>query len=201
MNAQRGFTLLELLVVMVLMAVLSAAAMSTINYAFDEDTAERHSARLAQLITLAAEEALLTGKEMGLRIEDRRYSFYRLDERAGQWVPLDDQKLFVPRSLPDHLALEVSVEGNVTDLSGRSADDDTAADPGIDADPETPTATGKDGAPAATSDPEQAPQVLFFSSGQTTPFTLRVRDQRDDQEWSLDVDLLGRVERQQQDEF
>lgn len=106
----RGFTLLELLVVMVMMAVISAAAISSLNYAFSDDTAKHEADRLAALIGLAAEEALLSGREIGLEFTDREYAFYRFDDRLGRWDAAEADGPFRARELDDHLAISLQLD-------------------------------------------------------------------------------------------
>lgn len=182
----RGFTLLELLVVMVLMGLLSAAAMTTINYAFTDDTADKHSERLAALVELAAEEALLTGRELGMRIDDDGYSFYRFEERQQAWTSIAEQKIFRNRPFPEHIEISLQLEGQAVVLADESADESANEE------------NGEVNNEVDDNDfADEPPQVMFFSSGQSTPFELEILDTRDDQRWQLSADLLGRVERKQ----
>lgn len=166
----RGFTLLEILVVMVLMAVLSAAAMTTLNYAFRGDDAETEARRIAALTALAAEEALLTGREYGLRIEDDALRFFIYDDDTRQWQPLDEDDTFRARPVPDTLDLDLVLEGQAVMLGGESADEADDAAEGA-----------------------EPPQLMFFSSGQITPFTLTVAEDNG-RAWIVTGDLLGRLE-------
>lgn len=168
----RGFTLIEVLVVMVLMALLTAAAMTTLNYAFRNDGAETEARRIAALSRLAAEEALLTGREYGLRIDDDRLRFFLFEDEVGQWQPLDEDNTFRPRPLPEDLDFDLVLEGQAVML-GQGAEDDKESD-------------NDDNAP-------EPPQLMFFSSGQITPFTLTVSE-ADGETWIIEGDLLGRLE-------
>lgn len=183
----RGFTLLELLVVMVMMGLMTAAAISTINYVFTDDTAEKHSERLAALVELAAEEALLTGRELGMRIDDDGYAFYQFDERAQAWSAINQQKVFRNRAFPEHIEISLRLEGQAVVLA---QEDDQEDQEGEETQPDEENSEDNDFA-------EEPPQLMFFSSGQTTPFTLEVLDTRDGKRWQLEIDLLGRVEREQ----
>ena len=186
MRLSRGFTLLELLVVMVMMGLMTAAAISTINYVFTDDTAEKHSERLAALVELASEEALLTGRELGMRIDDDGYAFYQFDERAQAWSAINEQKVFRNRTFPDHIEISLRLEGQAVVLAPDSEDSED--------DQEEDASESESGNNDFADDP---PQLMFFSSGQTTPFTLEVLDTRDSKRWQLETDLLGRVEREQ----
>lgn len=185
MPRSRGFTLLELLVVLVLMGLLTAAGMTTLQYTFDAETADKHAERLAALVALASEEALLTGRELGMRIDDNGYSFLYFSEREQAWTTISEAKTFRPRQLPEHIEVALELEGRTVEL-GSAGEDDAG-----DADDEAAGEADSDGDFAT--DP---PQVMFFSSGQSTPFRLDLMDTRDNSQWRLKVDLLGRVERE-----
>lgn len=158
---------------MVLMAVLTAAAMTTINYIVRDDDAKTEARRLAALIRLAAEEALLTGRELGLRIDADELRFYVFEDETGRWLVLDADDTFRPRAIPDHLDLDLVLEGQAVQLAAAAAPED-----------------GEDDVIYS------APQLMFLSSGEATPFTLTVREPGAET-WVLEGDLLGRVELQE----
>lgn len=171
MRSQRGFTLLELLVVVVLIAILTAAAVSTINFVARDGDPHTEARRLAALAGLAAEEALLTGREYGMRLDDDEIVFLLFDELSGQWQPLTEDDTFQPRPLPESLDFDLVIEGQAIVL-------------GADA-----------GATDAEEDVPAPPQLMFLSSGEITPFTLSISTQEIDGEtWIVEGDLLGRME-------
>ena len=173
MPRMRGFTLLELLVVVVLIAILTAAAISTINFVARDADPHTEARRIAALASLAAEEAVLTGREYGLRLDDDEITFLLFDELTGQWQRLTEDKIFHSRPVPDALDFDLVIEGQGIVLgteatSARQDDEDEAPDP---------------------------PQIMFLSSGEITPFTLTVSTQEIDGEtWAVEGDLLGRME-------
>jgi general secretion pathway protein H len=87
----RGFSLIELLVVMLVIGI--ALAMVSINGLPGAREGLRfETERLAQLLSLAREEAQVRGALIRLEVDDRRYIFSIL--RNNQWRPLlDDQDL------------------------------------------------------------------------------------------------------------
>ena len=87
---QKGFTLLELLVALVIAGVLVGVATLSIG-AFDRGL-RFEVERLAQLLYLAREEALVRGTPIRLQVDDERYRFIML--RDLRWQPiLDDRDL------------------------------------------------------------------------------------------------------------
>jgi len=84
---ERGFTLIELLVALVIAAV--AISMIAVNGLPGSQRGLRFEAeRLAQLLSLAREEAQVRGKPLRLQADDSGYRFLVLRER--QWLPLTD---------------------------------------------------------------------------------------------------------------
>jgi len=97
-----GFTLLELLVVLLVMAL--AAGLVGAMAQPDERTHLRVEAeRLAQLLDLAAEESRLTGNPIAWTADVARYRFWRWSEAAGWSEMLDDS--LRPRSLRPGLSI------------------------------------------------------------------------------------------------
>lgn len=88
--AAHGFTLVELLVVLVLVGVLLAVV--TLNVGGGADRALRFEAeRLAQLMTLAREEAQVGGQPLRLMATADRYAFQVRNGR--EWRPVADPDL------------------------------------------------------------------------------------------------------------
>lgn len=172
MPRSRGFTLLELLVVMVLIAILTAAAISTLKFVAKSADAKTEAHRVAALAGLAAEEALLTGREYGMRIDDEEVVFLLFDDAAGQWQLLADDDTFHPRPVPDAVEFDLVIEGQAISLTPPNEED-----------------TGEE-----DEDLAEPPQVIFLSSGEITPFTLTVQERDGEETWTVEADLLGRME-------
>ena len=95
----RGFSLIEILVVLVIVGVLALAIGIGINAAGGERQLAREGERLQALIVHACERAELGGREIGVRIDAGGYAFsvlglegWMADEstgelRARRWVP------------------------------------------------------------------------------------------------------------------
>ncbi|MFP5412257.1 MAG: GspH/FimT family pseudopilin [Gammaproteobacteria bacterium] len=89
-SSQRGFTLLELLVAIVIAGVLIGVATLSIG-GFDRGL-RFEADRLAQLLSLAREEALVRGAPIRLEADEERYRFAIWRDR--RWQPiLDDRDL------------------------------------------------------------------------------------------------------------
>jgi len=85
---ESGFTLLEILLVIVIMAVTSMmvapAYFSAISVSVDDE-----SRRLAQALRLASEEATLSGKMFRVRFRQHSYQFQSADQ-SGVWQSLQE---------------------------------------------------------------------------------------------------------------
>ena len=106
---QRGFTLIELLVVLVVMGI--ALGMVAVQLMPDERAALREEAqRLALLLENAEMEAQASGRPLAWSAENNGYRFWKKNG-YGEWVRLEDDAMFRPRTLPEGLHIaEVNVE-------------------------------------------------------------------------------------------
>jgi len=167
-RTQPGFTLLEILVVVLIVGIVATFAVIGIGGRSIDDRLDIEARRLNELLAFAAEEAVLQGAEYGLRVTTAGYEFVRLNPADGMWTPFDDGVLR-PRDLDEPFYLELSVDGR------RAAP----------ADPEA-------------IDPPPVPQVLLLSSGEVTAFSLTVRARSHPSWFTLDGDVLGRLKLERQ---
>jgi len=93
-----GFTLLEILLVIVIMAVTSMMVapsyFSAVSVSIDDE-----GKRLAQVLRLASEEATLSGDAFRVRFRQHSYQFQSADQE-GAWQTLQDRP-YQPHQLPE----------------------------------------------------------------------------------------------------
>lgn len=111
---QRGFTLLEIMVVLVIVGVLVSVTTIAFKGPNRVDALEDEGRRLSALIDLALQEAILQSREFSLDIDTHGYQFSQLvinEDGERNFVPLEEDKMFRARELPDDIELSAIVEG------------------------------------------------------------------------------------------
>ncbi|UVE19080.1 type II secretion system minor pseudopilin GspH [Pseudomonas sp. LS44] len=156
MRRAAGFTLIELLVVLVIIGSLVGLAVFSSGIAGPARALNNEAERLAGLIGLLSDEAVLDNREFGLRLSSSAYEVLRFEESSGKWRPLTGKKVY---QLPEWAELSFELEGQALALPGLVAkgEDDEKK-------------------PAADS----VPQLLILSSGELSPFRLRLGERRKD---------------------
>ena len=111
----RGFTLLELLVVLVIIGMMASYAVLQIPDHGDKAVREELE-RLRVLVRLAHDEAILDGGDFGLGFTDTGYAFYALDEESGKWAPLAADKTLRPREFPQAMIFQLTIDDQLVEL-------------------------------------------------------------------------------------
>lgn len=176
---QQGFTLLELMVVLVLIGVIVSMTLF-VKGRDGYDLAEEEARRLQALMRLATDESVLNNRELALEFHSDGYQFLAYDRRAGNWLPLAGRSPFRPRCLPGLVKMEVEMGGDGPAVLDRMGCD--GGEPG-EQDEE------------AQADPERVfYRVLFLSSGEMTPFRISLPIADRDEGFLLMGNLQGQVE-------
>lgn len=112
-----GFTLLEVLVVVLIIGIVLTFAVLAIGGDRRAEELERESRQFAELLRLGGEQAVLRGEEWAVQIEPEKYRFLVYDKDA--WQVLEDDELFRPRELAGDTRLELVIEGRAVELETR----------------------------------------------------------------------------------
>lgn len=156
MRRAQGFTLIELLVVLVIIGCLvSVAVLATGNPSSGRQLREEAD-RLAALMTLLVDEAVLEGREYGLLLDADSYQVLVHDNLSETWSR-DSSR--TRHAMPGWMRMELKLDGEALVLPALATPEDS------------PGGTNR------SSDEEPlAPQLLFLSSGELSPFTLRLEE-------------------------
>lgn len=165
----KGFTLVEILVVVVIMAVVISLAVLSIGTTGRDSQLDEESRRIEGLVGLLHERALLEGRDFGLRIEPAAYEFVVYDARHDRWTRLDQEHEFRHRDLPKGLSFRLELDSQVVVIKP------------VDR--------------KLSSDATPAPQLAIAASGEGTPFRLTLLRDGTPSKASVDGDALGKITR------
>lgn len=100
MLRQQGFTLIEILVVMVLITVVVSVMLLSINLSSPAKRIEAVADKLQQQLLLAYQTAVLQQREFGFSLTPQGYAFVEYQE--GEWF-ISEEKNLAPEILPEAL--------------------------------------------------------------------------------------------------
>jgi general secretion pathway protein H len=161
-----GFTLLELLVVVVIIGIISSMAVVSIHVLGGDHEMDQEAARLAAVLGQAREEAMLQGRDLGLRLDAQGYDFLRNDTRTERWIAVSDDPLLRERAMPDGVSLELQLESRDVQLKARAAQTEGQA---------------------------LTPQIVIQASGDLVPFEIQLRRAGTDEVRRVDGSADGQL--------
>ncbi|MDG1944839.1 MAG: type II secretion system protein [Halioglobus sp.] len=173
---QRGFSLLELLVTLMVIVLVTSLVSFTVSSGGEEIRLEATVRNLAEVASYALDEAQMTGVDYGLLLEEDSearvptYSYSWLERELDGWgAPVSGKDLFNKGGLPPEIELELELED--APLVELSLDEDRDAVEPV------------------------KPQIVFYASGEATVGAINVRERATgDLLWRIEWDLLGRFE-------
>lgn len=177
MKRNAGFTLIEIMLVLVLLATSAVAVVSTLpNNKRDE--VKEQALRFHHLAQLLGEDAMLNGVDYGIRIEPHQYHFLKLTQNG--WQPLDGVKFFTDVKLETGITTTVTIGGAWKDKDRLFKSDSMFKNDDI----------------FKKSDQEQKqlpPQIVVMASGEYTPFTVSFEVDKQHQFWQVVADEVGNL--------
>ena len=114
----KGFTLIEILVVLLIITVLAGVTIARLPAFAENADFETETRRLQLLFNMAHQESILDSAEFGFRLTDDGYKFLKFDDGSQSWK--DAENPFQERSLPDDLKLVVRAENEGFSLLGEN---------------------------------------------------------------------------------
>ena len=111
-----GFTLLEVMVVVVIIGILASFAVIQIAPNDPAEQIYNEARRLQAVLRQQWEEAVLLGQQRGLRFQPQQYSVVQLSEDRKQWRGQSGQHALPSHTLKSSIQIELSVEGRPLEL-------------------------------------------------------------------------------------
>jgi general secretion pathway protein H len=109
-SRSRGFTLIEIMIVVVIIGVISATVLLSVNLTGRDHDLEKESDRLLSLVNYAREQAELQTREYGVIFHDDGYQFLAWDARRGLWRQIYEDEVLRLRKLPSGLDVRLIVD-------------------------------------------------------------------------------------------
>ncbi|MGB5444780.1 MAG: type II secretion system minor pseudopilin GspH [Psychromonas sp.] len=169
-NKQHGFTLLEVMLVVLLIGMASLTVVMTLpNNLTSENNVSWQAQRFATVLKFAEDEALISGNELALVIEKNSYQFAVYNYEKQQWLAAVVGEIQGRIELPESINLEYSLADSVWgEIDNEEQDSFIEEQERVD----------------IIEDRQQSlkPQVYVMSSGEVSPFTLVFSDAENESE-------------------
>jgi general secretion pathway protein H len=153
-----------MMVVLVLIGIIFSFAVLSVGRDDQDEAMKRETRRLATLIDMANDEAVIRGEELAIHFSEKGYDFLVL--RVDGWQEPPDDQLLKPYKLPEGIRVRIEVEG---DPPGLGQKDKKAVD-------------------------TQTPQVYILSSGEMTPFSATFESEHSRVRYHLTASMLGKLD-------
>jgi len=159
-QCQSGFTLLEIMLVIVVMGMISVAVVMTLpSNLIAGDSVRWQAQRFSSILQFAEDEALISGNELGIEFTNNSYQFAVYDHQTKKWLAVNDIEMQDKIVLPETINIEYNLSNSAweelsSDKSDRFIDDQDR------------------GATGAEEPQSLNPQVYVMSSGEVSPFSL-----------------------------
>jgi len=200
-----GFTLLEILVVILIIGVVTAGMLLSMNFAGKDTELDTEGKRLLALMNYARDQAELQTRDYGIVFGQHGYAFVVYGVRTGVWRRVTEDDALRERKLPRGLGFQLTVDARPIVLGDKiNVPSAPAADAGSKSQPDrTPRPspeTGSEGTSDSASDSgsdmsskQFAPQVMIFSSGDLSSFKITLERPASGRSITLDENQDGDI--------
>lgn len=164
-TADTGFTLIEILIVIVIASIMATLATLSINAYVNARQVQSVADELNLKMTLAERQALLQPAVIGLVIQPHAYEFYQFvtlpHQQTGHWQKISGNRLFVTKTLSNYVVLQVK---------------STVVEKNTDKDIKT-----------------LQPQIMFLPTGEITAFVLDIGKNGKKATYRIEGDETGAI--------
>ncbi|PJC85080.1 type II secretion system protein GspH [Vibrio sp. HA2012] len=180
MNRQTGFTLIEVMLVVTLLALTTATVVFNLPDS-RQDMAQEQARRLYHKLQLLNEDAILNGQDYGIRLEEKHLSYHVLVLKVSGWQEYHS-RFYVETQLEDSLQWVFTPGGGIWEHNDGLFKPESLFDDDMFADPEQ-------------KEKRQPPQILVLSSGEVTPFRLTIfpQGEKQTQGWQVVASESGEI--------
>lgn len=169
----RGFTLIELLVVIVIMGVILGMATLSMGVLGRDNEVEEQARRLYAVISQVREEGELQGRDIGVLVERDGYQFMRYQYATQSWQPMVDDDLLKYRAFPAGVQARMWVDDREIILKSHEQNRSKQR-PSFSSSSSSSSSSPGPGLTDKTHSNPQVPQIALLSSGDLSPFRLRI---------------------------
>jgi general secretion pathway protein H len=169
---QYGFTLIEVMLVIVIVGLMVSVIQFSASGDKAEETLEMSSKRFAGVFNIAAEYGMLNNLELGLMIDKTGYQFLGYD--GEKWTDVSENELFIRYELPEGVELVLQLddlpieEPQLFDSKVFNELQEANKDPDDELDKEVDSESNIE-------EKKLVPQIYMLSGGEITPFSLRFK--------------------------
>ncbi len=185
-----GFSLIEILIAMAIMAVMIGIAVPYIGNSNDK-YAKQEINRLLAAVELVRDLAVIENREYGLSIDEKGYQFLVLndedDNRPVRWQVISEHTSLSAYEFPDTVEINVAIDGD--NIFKSKEDDVEIFEEDVD------IFEKEDEEPKV-----EPPQIYFLSTGEQNQYTLAVAsnddyqgDKEEPQFYRIQGNLVGQL--------
>ena len=165
LRKSRGFTLLEVMLVLLLMGLAAGYVVFNAVSVNQADRLAEQVRRLQVIVDMASDFAVLNQQELGIYVDEKKQSYeFRVFE-DNQWLKLEDHKFYASHQLPEYMSMQLTLDGLPWETEEQLFDREIFDE----------QLSVRDARVSIGEDEEKAPpppQILIMSSGEITPFSL-----------------------------
>jgi len=185
-----GFTLIELLVVIVIIGIVLTMAGLSMGVLGRDNEIEDQAKRLQAVLEQVREESELQGRDVGLLIEKDGYSFMRYDYPTRHWQMMNNDELTAYRKLPEGLKFRLWLESREVIIKTHEENKELLSRSSSSSSSSSSISSGAYRISASSSGTsglkdDLVPQIMLLSSGDISPFELRLTRDESDFSWRL----------------
>lgn len=180
MKRQAGFTLLEILLVVVLMSVAALTVVQTLPES-KNNLAKEQASRFFQRLQLLSDDAILNGQDFGIRFDEKKATFTYMQLADEGWQVIQESKYFTETTMEEGLTFTFELGGDAWSASDSLFEQEDFFEDRFEDEDEQP-------------DP---PQVFVLSSGELTPFEVSFvseKHQSIEDTWRVNVTEAGDIQ-------